>query len=381
MSIVLHSDLVIKNGKLQNELVIEGNWRYSQSSMEQYAVKKEIYITRDLYLRRIVNEPRFKTLKDLLSRVGDNEDEQTKMVNINNLFENGWGSNEDADEEQRLLFGTQGLVSYPKPIRLLMKILISIRDKNCLILDFFSGSSTMAHAVMELNSIDNGNRKFIMVQLSENLDENLKKVDASSKKTIENAINFLDSIKKPHYLTEIGKERIRRAGEKIKEDNKDKEGIENLDIGFNVFRVADTNIRWFSEALKSDQMKPLEKMEIEKAKDKLDFNEGFTDIDVVYEILLTHRDIPLSTNVEKLEQIGNRTYIFADTVIVCLDETITEEMIDSIAAIEPLPTKIIFRDSAFGADISLKENTMIRLQAQMKKQSGIEKKAYRIEFI
>ena len=116
-------------------------------------------------------------------------------------------------------------------------------------------------------------------------------------------------------------------------------------------------------------------------KDKLDFNPGFTDIDVVYEILLRHRDIPLSANVEKLASIGARTYIFAATVVVCLEENITERIIDQIAALEPMPTKVIFRDSAFGDDISLKTNSMLRLEAQMKKHSGLKKKAYRVEFI
>ena len=121
MTLVLHSDLVIKNGILAQELIIEGNWRYSQSAMTEYAEKQEIYITRDLYLRRIVKEARYKTLKDLLPRVGDNT--ATGAINISNLFESGWGSNEDADEEQRLLFGEQKVMDYPKPVQLLYKII------------------------------------------------------------------------------------------------------------------------------------------------------------------------------------------------------------------------------------------------------------------
>lgn len=258
------------------------------------------------------------------------------------------------------------LFDFAKPVSLVKKLISYIEDteKNMTVLDFFSGSATTAHAVMQMNSVDGGNRNFILMQLPEPTDENSQAYKAGFKN-----------------ICEIGKERIRRAGEKIKEENKDKEGIENLDVGFKVFRVADTNIRWFSEALKSDNMKPLEKMEMEKDKDKLDFNEGFTDIDVVYEILLRHRDIPLSAKVEKIEAVGQRTYMFADAVLVCLEETITEDIIDSIASLEPMPMKIIFRDSAFGADISLKENTMIRLEAQIKKHSGLEKKAYRVEFI
>lgn len=261
------------------------------------------------------------------------------------------------------LFGAD-VFTFPKPSKLI-QYFSSVLSKEDIVLDFFSGSATTAHAVMQLNAEDGGNRKFIMVQLPEPCDEKSEAYKAGFKN-----------------ICEIGKERIRRVGEKIKEENKDKEGIENLDIGFKVFRVADTNIRWFSEAIKSDNVANITIEEgLMSDKDKLDFSPGFTDIDVVYEILLRHRDIPLSAKVEKLSHIGNRTYIFADTVVVCLEENVTESIIDKIAAIEPMPMKIIFRDSAFGDDITLKANTMLRLEAQMKKNSGEKKKAYRVEFI
>jgi adenine-specific DNA-methyltransferase len=276
------------------------------------------------------------------------------------------GHSQDAQQKLKKLFDGKAYFDYPKSVDLLKRMAELYTDNGSLILDFFSGSATTAHAVMQLNAEDGGNRKFIMVQLPEPCDEKSEAFKAGFKN-----------------ISEIGKERIRRAGEKIKEENKDKEGLENLDIGFKVFKVADTNIRWFSEAIKetikSDQMTLDESIMTDK--DKLDFNPGYNDIDVVYEILLRHRDIPLSTNVEKLSSIGARTYIFADTVVVCLEENVTESMIDKIAAIEPMPTKVIFRDSAFGDDISLKTNTMLRLEAQIKKNSGMDKKAYRVEFI
>ena len=173
MSIVLHTDLVIKAGRLAQELVLEGNWRYSQEAMRQYAEKGELYITRDLYLRRIVNDTRYKTLKDLLPRVGEKSDLSHKAsIELDNLNSSGWGSNEDADEELRLIFGVQKLLDYPKPVRLIEKVLASYRKTTeDIILDFFSGSATTAHAVMQLNAEDCGHRKFIMVQLPEKCDE------------------------------------------------------------------------------------------------------------------------------------------------------------------------------------------------------------------
>jgi adenine-specific DNA-methyltransferase len=275
------------------------------------------------------------------------------------------GTTRDANKTIKELFENEVPFDTPKPVELLKRVLqlSTLNNSNDIILDFFSGSATTAHAVMQFNAEGEviGNRRFIMVQLPEVCHENSSAYNLGYKN-----------------ICEIGKERIRRAGDKIKEEFKDKPGIENLDIGFKVFKVANTNIRWFSEAIKSNILDYDMTM---TDKDKLDFNPGFTDIDVVYEILLRHRDIPLTTNVEQLTNIGNRTYIFADTVVVCLEETITEEMINKITAIEPMPTKIIFRDSAFGEDISLKENTMIRLEAQMRKNSGLEKRAYRVEFI
>lgn len=109
------------------------------------------------------------------------------------------GSNEDADEELRLLFGIQKLMDYPKPVRLLQKLLASYRNASeCYILDFFSGSATTAHAVMQLNAEDGGHRRFIMVQLPEICDEQSEAYKAGYKN-----------------ICEIGKERIRRAGKKI----------------------------------------------------------------------------------------------------------------------------------------------------------------------
>ncbi|MCR1934268.1 site-specific DNA-methyltransferase [Clostridium tepidum] len=250
---------------------------------------------------------------------------------------------------------------FAKPSELI-KYLIYImqQEKDIIVLDFFSGSATTAHAVMKLNAEDGGNRKFIMVQLPEECDEKSQAYKAGYKN-----------------ICEIGKERIRRTGEKIKEDFKDKEGIENLDIGFKVFKVADTNIHWkdnFVEEFKDLYTKGL-------SKDALDFNPNFTDIDVVYEIILRHRDFPLTSKIEKLSNIGERTYIFADAIVVCLEEKVTDKIVDGIAAIEPKPIKVIFRDSAFEDDISLKLNTMNRLDAQLKKHNQGKEQSYRVEFI
>lgn len=226
MSIVLHSDLVIKNGRLAETLILEGNWRYSQPAMAEYASKCELYITRDLYLRRIVTDVRNKTMKDLLPRIGDDSDVSHKDdVDINNLSNSGWGSNEDADEELRLLFGVQKMMDYPKPTRLLIKLLASYRNtSDSIVLDFFSGSATTAHATMWLNAKDGGHRKFIMVQLPEKAAEGSATLKAGYK-----------------TICDVGEERIRRAGKKIREESP--LTTKGLDTGFRVFRVDSSNMK------------------------------------------------------------------------------------------------------------------------------------------
>ncbi|EMT38901.1 site-specific DNA-methyltransferase [Thermoanaerobacter brockii subsp. lactiethylicus] len=251
----------------------------------------------------------------------------------------------------------------PKNYELLIELckLAGVEDGDT-ILDFFSGSATTAHAVMQLNAEDGGKRKFIMVQLPEKVDEESEAYKAGFK-----------------TIADIGKERIRRAGEKIKEEFKDKEWIDDLDIGFKVFKVAETNIRWNDEVFDGEQITLSESAL--SVKDALDFNPGFTDIDVVYEIMLRHRDFPLTSKIEKLTNIGNRTYMFADSVVVCLEETITSDIVDKIASLEPKPIKIIFRDSAFDDDISLKLNILHRLDTQIKLFNQGKDQTYRVEFI
>ncbi|ABN07370.1 Site-specific DNA-methyltransferase (adenine-specific) [Methanocorpusculum labreanum Z] len=267
------------------------------------------------------------------------------------------GHNHESVEELKDIF-IKNIFTNPKPTRLIRHLAtIANLNHESLILDFFSGSSTTAHAVMQLNAEDGGTRKFIMVQLPEACDEKSEAYKAGYK-----------------TICDIGKERIRRAGDKIQKEHPEA----SLDTGFNVFRLADTNIRWI--AAETGQVS-LEDAIITSGKDLRDFMPGYTDKDVVYEILLRQYDIPLTAKIESLGKIGKRTYSVAGTLIVCLEENITNEIIDKIAGIEPVPHKIIFRDSAFGDDISLKENTMMRLDALMQKHSSGGKTPYRVEFL
>jgi adenine-specific DNA methylase len=248
-----------------------------------------------------------------------------------------------------------------------MKRILSIFNKNLIVIDFFSGSATTAHAVMQLNSEDNGNRKYIMVQLPETTDEKSEAFKAGYKN-----------------IAEIGKERIRRAGEKIKQEIEEynsnlklgEEPKEIPDIGFKVFKVDDTNIKWYDlENFNEESQYSFDDP------DSLDFVLGSNDIDIVYEIMLRQNNVPLSERLEVLTDIGNRTYLYASTYLICLETEITEEMVEKLASLEPLPIKFIFRDSAFKDNISLKDETFRKLRSLIERNSGESKVSYRVEFI
>ena len=201
---------------------------------------------------------------------------------------------------------------FAKPAELI-EYLINLVDKNdnAVILDFFSGSATTAHSVMALNANDNKNRKFIMVQIPELCDEKSEAFKSGYKN-----------------ICEIGKERIRRAAKKIHKDNPDAQ----FDDGFKVFEVSDTNIKW--NTVDDNEVLTLADMDNSISdKDRIDFNKGFTDIDVVYEVMLRQFNIPLSTPIEKLSSLSDRKYIFADAVVVCLEQDIDEKLIERLEEI------------------------------------------------
>ena len=295
------------------------------------------------------------------------EDDYETSENVYyNLFDKE-GSLSTAKKNLEKFLGNKEIFDTPKPVELLKKILQIASKKNSIILDFFSGSATTTHAVMQLNSEDNGNRKYIMVQLPETTDEKSEAFKAGYKN-----------------IAEIGKERIRRAGEKIKQEIEEYNSNLKLgeepkkvpDIGFKVFKVDDTNIKWYDlENFNEESQYSFDDP------DSLDFVLGSNDIDIVYEIMLRQNDIPLSERLEVLTDIGNRTYLYASTYLICLETEITEEMIEKLASLDPLPIKFVFRDSAFKDNISLKDETFRKLRSLIERNSGESKVSYRVEFI
>lgn len=221
---------------------------------------------------------------------------------------------QDGTQEVRNLFDAKSVFDFTKPSELI-KFFIGLEingnnSRDYIILDFFSGSATTAHAVMQLNAEDGGNRKFIMVQLPEKTDEKSEAYKAGY----------------PN-ICEIGKERIRRAGKKIKEDNKDKEGIEKLDIGFRVLKLDSSNMEDVYYTPQEFTMQSL-------------FNENVkadrTGEDLLFQVMLD-LGIELSAKIETQQIAGKTVYLVDDNYLVaCFDRDVTEAAITEIAKLHPI---------------------------------------------
>ena len=191
-------DIVSPNGTIIHPP--KNGWRWSKETLQKKIASGEIRFTTDgtkikrrTYLSDMEGLPPSNLWIDL-DKTGHNRQAKYEILDL--LPED--------------VFDT------PKPVKLISYILGLVQDnENALILDFFSGSSTTAEAIIKNNSFDNGKRKFIMIQLPEDLDSNLKYAANDKKKVISNAITLCDKMGKPHLLTEVAKERIRRAGDKI----------------------------------------------------------------------------------------------------------------------------------------------------------------------
>lgn len=232
------------------------------------------------------------------------------------------GHTQDAKQKLNKLFDGKAYFDYPKSIDLIKQMLILYSDKHSLILDFFSGSATTAHAVMRLNAEDGNNRKFIMVQLPEKTDEKSDAYKAGYKN-----------------ICEIGKDRIRRAGKKILEEHP--EAADNLDIGFRVLKVDSTNMQdvYYNPAqyeqdkmlLFADNIKP-----------------DRTPEDLLFQVMLD-LGVLLSSKIEETIIGGKKVFNVADGyLLACFDSNVTSNVITEIAKKQPYYA--VFRDSSIAND-------------------------------
>ena len=348
-----NSFFTIKNPKNGSEYPANPNrtWAITQETFEQYYQDNRIVFPGD-YSFLNISKPALRYWKeDDMRKAGDN----FGKIAVSTKLPDDIGMSQDGTKEITNLFSGK-IFPFPKPTSLVKFLCKICTGKDDIILDFFSGSSTTAQSVMELNYEDNANRKFIMIQLSELLD----------KSSEAHKLGYIN-------LCQLGKERIRRAGDKIKSEHPEAD----IDIGFKVFRTADTNIKWNSLM----DMGQVDMKQLEYTPDLVDFMPDANDVDVVYELMLRQRDVALSETLEQLSDIGSRTYLYASSYLVCLETQITEELVGKLAELDPLPIKFIFRDSAFKDDIALKDETFRRLKALIEKNAGTNKPTYTVEFI
>ena len=308
--VTLNNDIIVNNGIVVTPFSISAPFVWSQTMFNEQLAKGSQFVINTLNFQirvfRVYDDDNFKGFGSIISGV------EIK------------GTNEDAYEELERIFKHKKLFDYSKPVNYIKEIIKGGThfDKKSIILDFFSGSATTAHAVMQLNAEDGGNRKFIMVQLPEKTDEKSEAYKARYKN-----------------ICEIGKERIRRAGKKIKEENTDKEGIDKLDIGFRVLKLDSSNMQdvyytpkdFTEHDLFADNVKPDRTAE-----------------DLLFQVMLD-LGVELSATIEQRTIASKQVFFVSDNYLVaCFDENITESTITEIAKMKPY--YFVMRDSSLASD-------------------------------
>lgn len=296
-----------------------GNWRFNRETMSSLLADGEIYFGKD-------GKGRPK-LKRFLCDVKDG-------VTYTSLWD-FVPLNTQGSTEMRDILGNLAIFDNPKPVGYVKEFLKLGCEQDSIVLDFFSGSATTAHAVMQLNAEDGGNRKFIMVQLPEVCDEKKEAAKAGYKN-----------------ICEIGKERIRRAGAKIAAEVEDSNAQLKLgeepkkvpDIGFRVLKIDSSNfedVKRTPDAIQQDQLSGLA--------DNLKTDR--TPEDILFQ-LFPQFQIPYTASVEKLDICGKAVYsVDDDALLACFDREVSEDVIRAMAEREP--SRAVLRDASFVGDDAL----------------------------
>ena len=250
------------------------------------------------------------------------------------------GHSQEASQSLKKLFNDKAYFSYPKPVGLIKRVLELYTSDKDIILDFFSGAATTAHAALELNAEEDGNRKFIMVQLQEPLDE---KSEA-----------YKDGYR---TICDIGEERIRRAGEKVKSDlieKNNKEGIlsenqinpDNLDIGFKVFKLDSSNL--------TEWQAGFDELETNIDLFESNFLAERSELDILFEIMLKN-GLDLTYPISEISEGNHKIYdVAAGNLFVCLNDNINRDVARKIATLRKEygieTSQVVFKDSGFEDD-------------------------------
>ena len=281
-------------------------WSYIPESMNQLIAENRIVFPEDTSKRPM--KKRFAS--ELDSRTNP---ESTWLYKV--------GMNTEGTKQMYELFG-KAFFSYTKPVSLIKELVLQVVNKDDIVFDFFSGSATTAHAVMQLNAEDGGHRKFIMVQLPEQTDAKSEAYKAGYK-----------------TICEIGEERIRRAGKKIKEESP--LTTADLDIGFRVFKVDSSN-------MEDVYYRPVDynQRQLEMFADNI--KPDRTPEDLLFQVMLD-LGILLSSDIQETEIAGKKVFSVAGGyLIACFDAEVTEETVKAIA--QKQPVYAVFRDSSMASD-------------------------------
>lgn len=325
-------------------------WAVTKDTFSDYYEKGKIVFPGDYDFLRIKN-PTFRVFEseDIEKAIKKYGRSDIKMSVSTYLPEKEVNRTEHGSKEIRNLFDSQ-VFNYPKPMNLIKYFVDISTDDDDIIMDFFAGSGTTAHSILTQNIVDEGKRKYILVQLPEQLD-----INNSEQKT---AANYCTKLQVPLLLTELTKERIRRTGKKIREENPDYEG----DLGFKVFKLDSSNIKPWDAAFDNYEEALINSVENIKTER--------TEQDVLYELLLKY-GLDLTIPIETRSMQGKNVYIIgAGALVVCLDDEITLDAVEGIAKLKeelkPEVMRVVFKDAGF-KDATVKTNTV-----QILKIAGIE---------
>lgn len=234
------------------------------------------------------------------------------------------------------LFDQKKVFDYPKPVEFIKRLIQYGAPEGGLILDFFAGSGTTAHAVMQFVTDKKVSANYIVVQLDEDLDKSIQESDNTSKVAIKAAISMLDILNKKHEISELTKERIRRAAKKIQEEHP--ETVGKQDFGFRAYKLDSSNFKDVSQTPDSFSQESLFDS-VSNIKD------GRTDLDLLFQIMLT-LGMELSLPIAKTQIDGTNVYNVEDgSLIACFADEISESVIRQIAKEEPL--RAVFKDESF----------------------------------
>ncbi|GAA5818643.1 MAG: DNA methylase [Methanobrevibacter sp. CfCl-M3] len=324
----LHDDLEISNSKNLNDINISSKWKWSQEYLDNELSNGTQIISKSDNLR-------LRYIKDNKGSIIPPTKSITEKDNV--------GYTVSGSAEIVSLLG-KGFFDYPKPTSLVKYLINMVTDKDALIFDFFSGSSSTAQATIQLNSEDGGNRKFILVQIGEGTSEKSESYKAGYK-----------------TIAEIGKERIRRAGDKIKSENFDETFVSKvvrnlgnevsvsksfLDIGFKVFKLDSSNLKKWDPDYKDPEQSIL--TSIDNIKDDR------TEFDLLYEIMLKY-GIDLTLEIKEYDIANKKIYsVGFGALLICLDDEITSEIAIEIIKLKeelsPETARVVFKDNGFKSD-------------------------------